>query len=492
MTIKCSHHAAGDGIGDGSPRAYKLKLPLPKDSKLPREYHVVAGHTKADKITIELHGGPCSQGKTPLEHVTVSGAEATMGAGGVTFKALAPKVAVVGDPREWVNILWPFNMQPRQYDITTKLCSGAATGSAVVKAYPYVKWELGLSLSLGERSSTGTRGAEISKGGSVDRYVEWEKKTTGWGVGGSAKLTLDNGNYTKNLAADFQQYTQSAFKVMESFKDFASTLQGFLKSTGCGEFTLTLPKIAVVYELETTEDKNDHLLDYVGKASLKLDPLIKVAYKYDVLNWVIGICVNGAAPGLGSAILKIKTRAQEGFSALGAKASIKLSVDMTFSGGIDGEVSWERHAKAGKWSTPQGKVSASVTGEIRAIAKGTADLWLVSLVAGAEAGAKLGFGYDVTAAADSVGLFLQGQLRFDGIVLDYVVYHGSGRISKPPKGQTTDAGDGRTYDQTDSKGVDVTSGSKTIDSKGKAELMKPRYWPEASKAGKHYVIRNRP
>lgn len=483
VTIKCGH-------GD---RGYSMSLPLsPKAiEKKETEFHVIAGHTRPDKIEIILKGGPCTRGVPENPNVASSTREDNLleSKSKITLDAFAPERRIT-NPGHWKSMIWPDVITDcLTYPVTATACEGASDCSTTIKAFPYVKWKIsagfGLPGAQPDKKSSGFTSDEFD----TKKFIEYSRETNGWKFKPIvASLELDKGNSdacTKiELAPEFSSYVKDTLTVFQNFKDFSDLTGGFMSSMGGPEWTVKYPAVEISYECETVEIEGTPRVGVQGKAALSLAPLIGIEFSYDVLNWLLGMA-NIYAPGLGTILVKIKKRAEEGF--LNKKVKVELSLKFTMGGTIEGELSWTKpEASAPNWNNC-GEIKEKIEGSFVGKAASSADVWLFSAGAGAMLGGKTGVDIVMAAGHDESGLYLESKLQFTGVTIFYSIYSTVGRVSKPAKTEYSD--DSREFVNEAGPSKEIIDQEPDVKYSDEYPLVESKEWPTRD-GGKLYLISN--
>ncbi len=471
VTLACSHTKASSELG-ASVRKYKLVLPLRPGDKNPPQLHVLAGHTHGDIITITVSGGSCKKGKSKWP-----GVMATPEAGGTEVVGtkelkLDARCTAISLQDDWPTYLWPLESPPNVYYIHPLACAGANRASALVKVFPNIKWEIEIMVNFG--------GSEKAKS-IQDRTYSVGVKQASKGYSGAVKVTYDK--TTIDIGPQFEKYAKATLKLLDTIKQFSGTLGPILTKMGNVEIAVEYPKIGLTYTYQTLELEDNYGLDCSYAVTFKADPLFRVKAKTDILNWVLTV----ATGPLQTVLRKIKDKLASGVGSEGkVQAKAKLAIELTVSGGISGELKWEkRKGQAFKDASKEGFIDVSIPLTIEGIAEATLDVFILSAGAGVKAGAKTAIGAKLLAKQDDEGkhgVYAQGQFRWEGIKVYYAAYTKGGiKFDEPPEEEhdvprgtvTTQAGKGSNLE-----------GKK--ESSDECTLVEPHFWPQ--EPGKHYLF----
>ena len=471
VTIQCGH----------SERSYTMSLPLSPAAiaKKETELHVIAGHTRPDKVAISLSGGPCNRGvnKSPNVSASSHAGKSTTSQSKISLDVFAPERKLT-NIRQWRSMIWPnVTTDCLSYPVTAAACEGASDCSTVIKAFPYVKWTVSAGFSIpGGHTSSQSTGLEKRKH-DTKQFIEFSRKSTGWTfkpITASLELDKGSGGGSKkfDLGAEFSSYVKTTLTVFQNFKDLSDVAGGFMSSMGGPEWTITYPTVELSYECETVELKGSPRVGVQGKFALALNPLIGLEFSYDVLNWLLGMA-NLYAPGLGTFLVNLKKRAEGGFFHKAAK--VELSLKFTIGGTIDGNLACSKpEASAPKW-TPSGEIAGKIDGSFIGKAAASVDAWIVSIGGGAELGGKTGVEAKLTAETEETGIFAHGKLGFTGVTFFYATYATLGRVSKAAKDEEPADDDGKS--------------DPTYTNTREYQLVEPKDWPDGGR-GKFCLISN--
>jgi hypothetical protein len=463
LVIACDHTKGSKEIGS-KPRSYKLVLPPAPNNTKPLEYHVLAGETEADKITVEMDADSCHHGvqNWPLAVAMVDG-KRNENRKEVRFDAVCPKLSV---REKWMSWLWPLGQQCKEYPVFVEACEGTANTAAVVKAYPDVQWEVNLAVNFGGKGQSGGVERENRKNAKVTETKKRSAPMPAFGV----KLTYNGKSY--ELTREFSRTIESTVEVVKSIKELSETVAPILRA-GNVEVSIEYPNVGLVYTFKPVEIEDDYGLDWAYSLTLKADPLIAVQVETDILDWVLTIAGGGA---LGRLLTEIKRRAKEGFGKKGKGASVRIDVGIKLRarGEIAGELNWEKQArKKIHEATKDGKIECSIPVTIEGVAEAEAEWFVFSAGAGVKAGGKTAIGAKIHAGQEDVAphrLYGQGQLFWQGIKVYYCAYaYGSVKIAAPPE-------DDVNVEDEDKRQMKMEQ---------ECEIVPPHYWPE--EPGKMYL-----
>jgi hypothetical protein len=462
ITISCDHTKINSKL-DAAPRKYKLILPVPPNNKKPLEYHVIAGESTSDTITVMLDADSCKNGHQDRPCVATYIDEERVGHHKeLQFEVYCDKLSIM---ENWRDYLWPLDKHPKVYEVFAEACQGVDNASAIVKVYPDVAWDIKVMFNFGGNS-------KIDELDSHEKYSLTKKAVDKGIVIPSAKLTYNE--HTTELSWDFIRSVEDKLEMINAIREFRDTVGPVFSEIGNLEISIDYPNIGFNYTYKTVEIEDDYGTDYSYSLKFIADPLIRIKGETDILNWLLTV-VTGP---LKNFLIYLKERLSEGWGKkderyVKADFGIKVSV----SGEICGELNWEKLKKqAVKDARKEGNIDLSIPVSIEGVAELDGDIFVFSAGAGVKVGAKTAVGAQLYAAQDDIEpyhIYAQGQLRWEGITVYYSYYiHNKFKIASPPQDRMANRSDAN---------LNMDKEPST-----KCEIFPPKYWPE--KPGKHEIL----
>jgi len=452
MVVKCGH----------AERSYSLKLPQNEKDKADnpnKELQVIAGNSKTpDKISVTVKPKKtlCKEHKPKSVLVSSLPKKISYKTNAVDFEALSKK------PNSWFKYVWLPAIAPYEYTVKPNSCYGCSSDlDALVKVYPDINWNVSVKLGLGGISESYT---------STSSKSEYTSTEDSWSLQGNASLQY-NGKEHK-LEADFKQYIETTLEFMNVIKDCSDTVLPKINEMGNAKLEITWPALELSLSGYFEELSDKHLVDTAYALSFKASPLMGVKGTVDILDWLLK-----AGGPIGLTLSKIKAIAAEGIGKEGVLyAKAVIAIDMSVEAQIETSIEAKKNLRE---TNPT--VSGEVVGEIPFTLEGKAhaegDAFWVHFNIGVICGGTFSVGTKLKAYHDEIGVFLQGEFFFTGLIFYYAVYASGGVSTKKPKAKHL-----KTTDNKDGKGG-YSQGEKY-------ELIPPGKWP-SDEDSKLYLIRNK-
>ena len=490
IVVKCNH--------EGGKR---IAVPGVKPSETTPFLQVVSvpygALTDIDEISVYIDGS-CDQGKntlSPLNNVsgllkrnqaaddihcpfiTIVGGEpvtdirlpGTVGSP-IKFNAYAPKAewsgGLVTKPSWAVFIKHLFFTDQNKKFCTYRLegasCDGPGTNAiAKVQAFTREKWtmEAGFSWEKVGASDLKTKKNLTSK--TSKEMTPEDIASTKWAIDGKASGTVGTDTFVLEAKPDFLTgVTQTLSHLLYFFDSVDSSEPKKKKETKPDEvfsWKWIPPKIAIAGEREIKENPSNNLVDTAYKYSIKLDPFFGIGAKVDVLQALINLAVNCAAPGAGAGaimfvqfvqevLLKTEDKAAGISSNVSFKAAINLDMELVLAGELSVEKVFggsdpEPIYKESEVITNESLVSTSKTAaEVAAVGKMSltgyvkaefrhSNSWFIvhaaagaGFVFGTKGGAPTELALKIILDMSSGKPTFKGELDFKGLILSFMSY----------------------------------------------------------------------
>jgi LysM repeat protein len=317
-------------------------------------------------------------------------------------------------------ILIPYKVERRTYQITPRVCAGTSAPIVRVNAYPQAEWEGALSIGYFHaphkdsnfNRTQGYRNLKVNgewkaEGKITAKYAShiWE-----WGgeVGG------------QGVHQDSNFITRQLFERAQNFLDTVTPFLGSIK-TKYGSIAIDWPKLTLSGGMKNYEKPDGYEVDIEGSIKIAFAPLIGAKFTINILEWLI-LMFSGT---LSEFLIDVKESAAREIGAdqsVGARAVV--FVNLNVDGNVGGTMEWKKNDS---WSC-QGTVEAGMGFEIEAKVELEGKVFMV--VAGAGAGIALK-GADkkkstITGkliATDTEGQpGTRGKIDFNGLAIFYSLY----------------------------------------------------------------------
>lgn len=409
------------------------------------------GQSSASKTLswTEVHSKPTEA----VEHGLLAGAEAELS-----------NVPVLGEWRMLVRYN-PFRWRslPRnQWDVAVIDEAGAivrrndAPMRVTVEACSDIRWEVNVTFS---RSSPAAQGALVTGLPGEDGGFDAELRTdpddpdapepietdSGWVLAGTAKVAYDQ--YTHAFSYQLAQNLESSLgflSTIDAASDFLSRALSFAPGFGGG---LRKPSLAIYFAAEPYEQESVALVGYQWKLGFGAKPLLGIEIEFNLLTFLL------ATFPLTAPFVPILQALKTGVGVKGvARVKVDIGIYLIAGGEVGIELEWAYQQPDG--GTAYGLVDARIDFKIEGRVEAELEVLIVSGGAGVRVGAKTAVGLCLKAASGD-GPHLQGQTRWEGVVLYALFYYKAGIKIGPFSKQKT---------RTKTKVLVVA---------------KPRYWPKA-------------
>ena len=422
IEISCGHTTKSDDI-TAKPREFKLKLPGKPSAKGDKKtYSVTAGFSKADIVTVKLAAGSCAKGVSDgsMAYPYLKSSD------GQTNKKLLSLNVVsndIGMEDNWWRYFFPAaKLVPNVYSCGPVCCENPEKWGVTVEAYPKIEWKVAISYNFGG-SSRSMNKAEANPGTDTVVVQGNYKKIKG---GPSVNLGYVYNGHPTELTGKFEKYAQTAFKFLHVTKELADNLGGFLKELGNVTFDYSLPNVSIEYVYGMAESERTGKVDHSYKFNFSAKPFFAGSGTTDIVDWVISASTGTFA----MAVKKVRDQ----IAKKGSHVSAKLQLNLSIKGSIDGELEWEKVVD--EEGRADGSMTPSVLFKAEAVAEGGVkwEYCKISAVSGVKGGARSKLSYTGLADSDKGGVFVQGQLKWDGLTFYYVAYaNASATWREPPE-----------------------------------------------------------
>ncbi|VAW64786.1 hypothetical protein MNBD_GAMMA10-3382 [hydrothermal vent metagenome] len=337
--------------------------------------------TGVDEISVYINGS-CGKGKTTMsavsglsgllerneegEHcpyISIGGGEPEPeinlpGTAGnpLTFNAYSPKPEWTGEfitAPSWAVFIKHLFFTDSEDKYCTYLIQGASCdglGSnaiAEVHAYTREKWTMEASFGWEKAKKTDLDTKQNLQSESAEIMDPHALIKTRWSIEGKATGHVGTDNFILEAKPDF---LKNVFDTLSHLLYFLSSTDDADKSEDKNKkkdevFTWEWmpPKIAIAAERELKENGANNLVDLEYKYAIKMDPFFGVKAKLDVLQMLINLAVNCAAPGAGTGairfvqfvqevLLKAEDKAADTKTSVSFKAAIDLDMELVLAG----------------------------------------------------------------------------------------------------------------------------------------------------------------
>jgi hypothetical protein len=368
---------------------------------------VVAGVTRDKKnISIVLEGaaGPCEQ---HTQNIKIHSSKHDTIYGTTNLKYQAASIAAEG----YLNRLWPKSMKKHAIRVVGKTCGHLTTTNIIV--YPDASWDIALAFKYDK----------------VTGKFKFEKF--------EVKHKYDGIDYTislEQLPTPIKNFIELLHKVLEirdGIKQAYRDLTGDEKAEEYG-FHITYPSIEFSGKWGWEENPDTTLCKYPVNLKFKLDPLIDLSYKKDILEMLIS-----KWPGVGSFINYVRTTFD----------SFQLKVDFEIKGSIAKSIEISFDLAAGEKSTKfEGNASLN-TYSVSFSLSGSASIDLLVIQGGGVIEGSSSFSFDfVKMGVDEKGAYIQYPVTWSGLEVKGMIYVGSSlekSASKELKRESKKRGEGK-------------------------------------------------
>jgi len=399
LTMKCSHG-----------RKYQVRTysPEAKASVNGRTLEVLAGHNKrdGDEITLQTivrNGWQCPTGYDEafyqVKGIHTAGDLKLNKKGVIDLKGAEAKFTAIWPSKlsNWKEYLWPFNLKPAVYEISSKACGNKESPiDARVCVYPNIDLKItgGINLGSNEHTTNNVTGQEGFKTDGKKVYLNLEYNAAG------NKMSLDIGSEIRKLY-DLIRMVVDGIEKVQKITDTALGLR----------FNVIMPNFSVSLGITLKEEDDTYKVAPKALAKFSASPLIGLQAKMDVLQPLINFLkVAGAATaGAVTAIVSVLDFARKELG-----AGIFFSVDAILKG--EGECvvdSWSKN----KW-TGNGTVGGELIFklELQAAKPGTS-FWL-RFLSNVKAGGLMGFEAVIKDfKAQTKGITAFTEINFTGLKL---------------------------------------------------------------------------
>ncbi|CAA0123086.1 Uncharacterised protein [BD1-7 clade bacterium] len=375
----------------------------------------------------------------------------------------------------WVDffrhVVRPDKKATSEYTLTVNGCDGGYEDlSAVIYSSPKYTWDGSVSIGWNQSAED-----PVVDNGTSCELVEEQVIVNKWKAEGKISGTIDTKSFElvpfgvdgpldafRGTFSQLFTWLERLNKNLELDGEEASETQSSSadgKEKDASGPKIQLPKIVIGGNYENKENPNTHEIDEVSKFYIKMDPLIGVNLKVDILKFLLDSAMNCIAPGSASGarsfqkyvkqiLLKVEEkRAKEtgddgNQSAEEKKNYVKAEVELILetSGSIKGELAWEQK-EGGQLVAlePQGlspnanegaiAIEFKIHGQVKAEFKCTAKDYEVLggcgfgvMAGGARKAGASELAFKMNAAVEGGGKVVRGRASYNGLTIYYMVY----------------------------------------------------------------------
>ncbi len=325
-----------------------------------------------------------------------------------------------------------------------------------VEACSDIRWEINVTLS---RSSATVQGGQVNRLPGEDGGFDSEYRTdpddpdkpetietdSGWVLTGTAKVAYDQ--YVHSFALQLAENLQTALGFLSAIDAASDFLERALSFAPMVDGSVRKPSLSVYLAAEPYEQEDVALVGYQWKLGLYAKPLFGVQIELNLLHMLLL-----AFPPTAAFVPLLKAL-KHGVGVKGiARVKVDIGVYLIAGGEIGVELEWAYQKPDGH--SRYGLVDARIDFKIEGRIEAEIEVLVVSGGAGVKVGAKTAVGLCLKSASGD-GPALQGQTRWEGVVLYAMVYYKAGLKIGP-----------FTKEKTRTK-------TKVL------VVAKPRYWPRA-------------
>jgi len=326
-----------------------------------------------------------------------------------------------------------------------------------VEACSDIRWEINVTLS---RSSATVQGGEVTglpgldDGGFDSEFrhdpddpskPETVQTDSGWVLTGTAKVAYDQ--YVHSFAVQLAQDLQQALGFLSAVDAASDFLERALSFAPMVDGSVRKPSLSVYFAAEPYEQEDVALVGYQWKLGLGAKPLFGVQIELNLLHMLLLAFPPTAA------FVPVLEALKYGVGVKGiARVKVDIGIYLVAGGEIGVELEWAYQQPDG--GTAYGLIDARIDFKIEGRIEAELEVLVVSAGAGVRIGAKTAVGLCLKAASGD-GPRVQGQTRWEGVVLYALVYYKAGLKIGPFSKEKS---------RTKSKVLVVA---------------KPRYWPRA-------------
>ncbi len=399
LEVACEHEGK---------RKFKVVLPPADGTKKPYDVlEVLAGDAAADpiKATITMAKPRCALHKDAIVIQRPDGKSEARAEETITYPVKHQGIVI---ERDVLLLIWPWNRPPVDYRFTARACRAAKSAAVLVRVYPALEVSFGLKLGLNTDDRIKEKIGKAQGAGRVEKrgrpaHTDWELEIKGEIKYGDHKLELSR--KFENKIKDWAAFNRLIKRAIDKFTELFYTYTGV---TILPEF----PSLALSYEGKFKEIEKSWKVGSEWSFSLKLDPLIGITAKLDILDVMISALEKTQFAVIARGLKKVKDFAK-------SKGQV-FEIYLSFGGRIAGEIGAKKKLEELR-AGPFGEVKGEVKVEFGAKASFGSQS-IVSFKVGAEAKASTGLGAKLQLDSDKKGAFLKGKLYVLACKFQYSVY----------------------------------------------------------------------
>lgn len=470
--LKCSHGSRGyalDVIGS------EINL---NDNK---GIQVISKHDSPDEITITVSGN-CVNGETNCPSVTVSGGSGTetISSGGHKIK-VEPR-AVTEQVTSFMGFVKKYmvpdlgRMQYQLYRLTSNGCSGCASHSAIIHAFPTYKWSG--SVGFGYRDKEGKDSKDennlAAKGGwFLDAGLSGNIHKNTWNFDSKGQSEISD--YFPALKEYITEFVEKLDDIANKTAETAAESGGIAVGGDALKFKVAWPKVTLGGGGSLQEVKGNNTVDLEGNLKLSMSPLLGLDIEADIVDWLMW----NAGPH-GELIRAIRNKIKDGIGTDNIRASADISVKLKMKGRVDVDFEWKKTA-GDTWQITKGdgtgETAAAITVGMEGKAVADTQIFMVKIAIGITVGIMgansssegIGVGLSLFATTKADRPAIGGEVQFTGVAVYYTYYAEASVKEAESKNKV------RTRSATNRRGVKKQVQQET---QNKFVLLNSRSWPK--------------
>jgi hypothetical protein len=386
LVVECNHEARG----------FKLQLPAAPSAEGADQFEVIDDGHEMVTCTTKIAAGPCGEThKGKVFDIYPADSVKTQTDDELVFRAnYEPDLKSNSFPD-----LFPLtkSRSPQSLKVTTNTCQ-QDTLSATVLVYPQVDWALDISLGYAGKYSgdDDERSSELKFSGKVSVTVQGLKKEFG---------------------VEIQHEINQALKFADMACKTAQMIGSVTDDLGGVEVAFDYPALSFSGTWGWREIEGSPKCGYGYTWKLGFSPLIGAEIKVDILSFLIT-----KIPAIGQIVEGIR-KAVENEAELAVYFAVEGKVSATF----------DASKTVGEPSDCSGDLGGELEFTLEGVIKSQQyHFWCFHAGGEAKVGGHATFSADVKGRADGEGPYYQGELKFDGLEIYWVVEGGIGITSDEP------------------------------------------------------------
>jgi hypothetical protein len=412
--VKCSHESLIVSCSHKG-RGYRVTLPGTRAGSVndPSVLQVISGvNTNKDQISCStsLKAGPCSTHKdkilkfsgndpisisnTKLEFETV--ADSNYSSNNIFRNQISP-----------FKYIMPYSARYKSYWIWAESCDHSKSQRAEVQVYPDIEWDAGVKV-----------GMEYQRSASYDknsRTLERSVQDPHYSITGHLSVKAD-GNQ-KDLILDFEEYIETALKIINATKSTVHYVSSSLDHIGAIDLKVLWPSISISGTWGYRELNGSGLVGYAYDATIALKPIIGLEAKADILEPIVNLI-----PYAGPIINRARDIAREGIGDddIGVQADVAIWIGA--EGSIEGEYTVTKYASNSNVKST-GKISDTIGIYIEGVAEAEFSILFVKAGASVKIGGESSITGEIIASGDEKGPYTDGEITWNGITVYYIEHY---------------------------------------------------------------------